>query len=153
MNGPHLSDIALVVLAASRKTHPHLSECAYCREQYEALVAMEELEEAEAEIAENPEAAAGRYRLAAQSGMEADVGLLPRQTWYLDQGRVLLRVFEEHAERLIGYVICAPERLPGMRIRFSGIEESFVPGPDGSFVIGEAELPIEPMTVTLDESA
>lgn len=143
--------MALVVLAASRKSHPHLDSCSYCREQYRALIEMEEFE-AEAEDNTSDEGSeVSRYRLAAQSGVEMGVGLVLRQTWYLDEGRVLLRVFEEDSTRLIGYIICAPERLANLRVRFSGIDESFVPASDGSFVIGSVSLPVEPMAVMLEE--
>lgn len=151
MNGPHLSDMALVVLAASRKSHPHLDSCAYCREQYTTLIEMEEFE-AEADVKPTQmKAEVSRFRLAAQSDVEMDADLILRQTWYLDEGRVLLRVFEEDGTRLIGYVICAPERLAKLRVRFSGIDKRFVPASDGSFVIGSVSLPVEPMAVTLEE--
>lgn len=151
MNGTHLSDMALVVLAASRKSHPHLDSCSYCREQYQALIEMEEFEADAKTNATDARSGDSRYRLAAQSGAEMEAGLVLRQTWYLDEGRVLLRIFEEDGTRLIGYLICAPERLPNMRVRFSGLDESFVPAADGSFVIGSAALPVEPMAVTLEE--
>ena len=151
MNGTHLSDMALVVLAASRKSHPHLDSCAYCREQYRTLIEMEEFE-AEADMkAPDAKTEVARYRLAAQSDVQMDADLILRQTWYLDEGRLLLRVFEEDGTRLIGYVICAPERLAKLRVRFSGIDKSFVPASDGSFVIGSVALPIEPMAVTIEE--
>jgi hypothetical protein len=64
---------------------------------------------------------------------------------------MLLRIFEEQGERLVAYVICAPERLGRLRFHFSGLPESFVPGPDGRFIVGPADLPVEPMAVTFEE--
>lgn len=151
MNGPHLSDIALIVLAASRKPHPHLDACAWCREQYEALIAMEDYEEADAETPVDGAGEAPAYRLAAQSDVEMESGLVLRQTWYLDHGNVLLRIFEERGERLVAYVICAPERLHRLRFHFSGLPDSYVPGDDGRFIVGPVDLPVEPMTVTFEE--
>ncbi|MBR9975070.1 MAG: hypothetical protein KFF77_05780, partial [Bacteroidetes bacterium] len=122
----------------------------YCRAQYDALLEMEELEEADADA---PHGAPGvpAFRLAAQSGIEMDTRLTLRQTWYLDHGNVLLRVFEEDAERLVAYVLCAPERLSRLRFHFSDIPGVFAPDADGHFAIGPAGLPIEPMTVTFEE--
>lgn len=152
MNGPHLSDIALVVLAASRRRHPHIEVCTYCREQYEALLAMEEFEDAEADapMAGAPGAA---FRLAAQSELETNASLVLRQTWYLDQGNVLLRVFEEHGKGLIAYVLCAPERLHRLRFFFSGLPGTFAADQEGRFAIGPASIAIEPMAVTFDEES
>ncbi len=153
MNGPHLSDIALIVLAARRAPHPHIEACAYCREQYEALIAMEDLDEAHSNAPrqDTDDSVSQRpFRLAAQSNVDMDTEIILRQTWYLDEGRVLLRVFEERSHLLIGYVICAPERLSTLRIRFGGLESVFTPGSDGSFLIGSADIPIEPMQVTIE---
>lgn len=154
MNEPHLSDIALIVLAARRAPHPHFENCAWCREQYETLIAMENMEsedDAETHSSALNHAATESFRLAAQSDIVMDADLVLRQTWYLDEGRVLLRVFEETPDRLIGYIICAPERLSGLRIHFSGIAQTFIPAVDGSFLIGASNISIEPMSVTLEE--
>lgn len=154
MNGSHLTDIALIVLATGRKTHPHLESCTYCREQYDALLEMEELRYSEKDIPGNIAAEPSQtngFRLAAQSDVGTDSDLVLRQTWYLDEGRVLLRVFEEEANVLVGYVLCAPERLPSLRFRFSGIDNVFIPSKNGSFVIGDPDIPIEPMAVTFEE--
>lgn len=159
MNGPHLSDIALIALAARRGSHPHIEACAWCREQYEALCALDDFEHAGSggdasgdESGADP-ATIGMnrpFRLAAQSDVEMDQALVLRQTWYLDEGRVIVRVFEEEKNSLVGYVICAPERLAVLRLRFSGLDASFEPGHDGRFLIGGAEIPIEPMSVTIE---
>ncbi len=157
MNGPHLSDIALIVLAARRGSHPHIESCAWCREQYEALLAIEDMEQAESETeASGEEASAGfagtnrPFRLAAQSSVGMDQDLVLRQTWYLDEGRVIVRVFEENKEHLVGYVICDPARFAELRLRFSGIDQLFAPAHDGSFRIGSVTIPIEPMAVEIE---
>ncbi|MDX9758394.1 MAG: hypothetical protein RBU27_04455 [Bacteroidota bacterium] len=151
MNGMHLTDIAILVLVASGQTHPHLDECAFCREQYEAL---RRIDEAERDTATSlPEAAEPHapFRLAAQGMVDAPgdhVAL--RHTWYLEGGRVILRVLEEQDGRLVGYVICTPERLPSIRIHFSGLDTVYVPSADGSFVIGDVGVAIDAMHVTLE---
>ncbi|MFZ1729084.1 MAG: hypothetical protein WBQ23_02650 [Bacteroidota bacterium] len=154
MKEPHLSEIALVVLAARRAPHPHIESCSWCREQYETLITMEDME-GEEDVEEPATAAAhsvnGNFRLAAQSNIETDSALILRQTWYLDEGKVLLRVFEEAPNGLVGYVICESERLHRLRVRFSGITDPFSLNADGSFRIGSSDIPIEPMTVTLEE--
>jgi hypothetical protein len=157
MNGPHLSDIALIVLAARRGSHPHIESCAWCREQYEALLALEDIAQAEdaaetsGEKAEAGFAGTNRpFRLAAQNAVEMDQDLVLRQTWYLDEGSVIVRVFEENKEYLVGYVICDPARLADLRLRFSGIDQLFTPAHDGSFRIGSATIPIEPMAVEIE---
>jgi len=156
MNGPHLSDIALIVLAARRGSHPHIEACAWCREQYEALLALDDMEHAGSEMrTDGEEAGAGfagtkhPFHLAAQSAAEMDQDLVLRQTWYLDEGRVIVRVFEENKEYLVGYVICDPARFAELRLRFSGIDQLFTPAHDGSFRIGSATIPIEPMAVEI----
>ena len=150
MKGPHFRHIALVLLAASRKWHPQLEACAYCQAQYQALLEMEELEEADADAPHGAPGVQG-FRLAAQSGIESDPRLVLRQTWYLDHGNVLLRVFEEDAERLVAYVLCAPERLSRLHFRFSDLPGEFVADETGHFIIGPAGIPVEPMTVTFEE--
>ncbi len=91
-----------------------------------------------------------RFRLAAQGGSEHLEELVWRQTWYLEEGQVVIRVVEDTEEALLlGYVLCNPDRLSTLRIRFSGLEQSFLPDPAGRFVIGPASIDIEPMRVQL----
>ncbi|MCZ7555789.1 MAG: hypothetical protein M5R41_05235 [Bacteroidia bacterium] len=145
----HLGTARLLDLANANGTHPHLDNCAFCREQYEALIAIARF------VAPDVDSAVADggtgYRLAAHSETETQAELLLRQTWYLDGGNVLLRVFEERAhDRLVAYVICDPQRLPLLSFRFSGVDGVFHPAHDGSFVIGGSDIDIEPMTVSID---
>jgi hypothetical protein len=151
IQGDHLSAVALLTLASAQVTHPHLNECAFCREQYDALLEIET--HAVSDSSYGPGYDDAPYRLAAQSETDTYVELLPRHTWYLDGGNVLLRVFEEQThERLVAWVICDPQRLPQLRFRFSGIDADFHAEEDGSFIIGSSDTDIEPMTVTFVES-
>jgi hypothetical protein len=150
IHGDHLSAVTLLTLASAQVTHPHLNECAFCREQYDALRDIDTF------AASDSNFGAGRddmpYRLAAQSESETQAELLPRHTWYLDGGNVLLRVFEEQThERLIAWVVCDPQRLPRLRFHFSDIDADFHAEEDGSFIIGSSDIDIEPMTVTFEE--
>lgn len=149
MNGVHLTDIALLVLVASGQTHPHLDECAFCREQYEALIQMDRAARDTTPAVPDGNAPHGSFRLAAQAAVDLPrEHVVLRHTWYLAGGQVILRVLEERDGCLVGYVICEPERLATIRIRFSGIDTVFVPGVDGSFVIGNTA--VDAMTVTLE---
>ena len=149
----HLTDIAIIVLAASGQRHPHFDECAWCREQYDALRDIDETERAGASPLSDAAEPPGAFRLAAQATMdETGERVALRHTWYLEGGRVILRVLEEHDGRLVGYVVCPPERLATIRIRFSGLDTVFVPDEEGSFVIHETGVAIDAMTVTLDAS-
>lgn len=145
----HLGAARMLELACARQTHPHLDTCAFCREQYEALVDIARLVATDSDS--EPAVGETGYRLAAESETETHAELLPRQTWYLDGGNVLLRVFEERThDRLVAYVICDPQRLPLLSFRFSGVDGVFHPAHDGSFVIGGSDIDIEPMTVSID---
>ncbi len=144
----HLSPARLVSLASGRQTHPHLESCAFCREQYDMLA---ELDEQQTVETPSGDSTAIPFRLAAQSFVQEAASQRLRQTWFLENGNVLIRVFEESAhERLVAYVICETDRFAGLRIRFSGIDEVFRPADDGSFIIGGNDIAIEPMTVELD---
>lgn len=151
MNNAHLSDLTLLSLVTARRTHPHLDRCAFCREQYEALLDLERFEHAPPQESATTRNDHEPLRLAAQSEEEVvDDGPLLRRTWYLDSGNVLLRVFEED-ERLVGYLICAPERLARLRLHIAELHRTFVTDKRGRFVIGDCATAIEPMHVTLEE--
>ncbi|MDT8323372.1 MAG: hypothetical protein RRA94_04600 [Bacteroidota bacterium] len=144
--GTHISEAELVQLARDGGPHSHCDNCAFCREQLEQLRSMLQ--------ASAPSPGANTmpkdFRLAAQSTPPVSEKIRWRQTWYLEDGVVVLRVVEDCREnQLIGYLLCAEDRLAAMRVRFSGIDTSFVPDAEGRFVIGPSSIAIEPMSVQL----
>jgi hypothetical protein len=150
MEARHLTDAELMELAARRVRHQHLEHCAFCAEQYETVLEMRDIARREEEPQRT--GAGTPFRLAAQTdeGLVAELSL--RQTWYLEDGESLLRVFEHVTrEELHGFLLCDPGRLGRICVRFSGIDADFTPASDGSFLIGASGIAIEPMSVTLIE--
>ena len=146
-NERHIPEVELIQLARTDGSHPHCATCAFCKEQLEQLRSM-----LMTESPPLPESspAPDRFRLAAQGGSEEVEELIWRQTWYFEEGQIVLRVVEDPEEGLlIGYVLCDSDRLSTLRIRFSGLEMSFLPDPAGRFIIGPASIDIEPMSVQL----
>ena len=135
-------------LARDGRTHPHCDVCAFCREQLEQL---RDLMQGRMQGSAEGEGAVRRsFRLAAQSNVGTFEGIRWRQTWYLEDGALLVRVVEDTAEHLlIGYCLCDPARLPGLRLRFSGIDGIFVPDATGRFILGSAGIDVEPMHVMI----
>lgn len=145
--GAHIPEPELVQIARDGGNHPHCDDCACCREQLAQIRQMLE-DVAPPQSAEG--AQAKPFRLAAQGAAPAVEETRWRQTWYLEDGGVVLRVVENHREDLlVGYLLCDSGRLPGLRVRFSGIDEDFLPDAEGRFVIGPSSIEIEPMSVRL----
>ena len=143
----HIPEPELIQLARTGGAHPHCAECAFCSEQLTQLRSMLGQEQFPLPGQRPPP---DRFRLAAQGGAEEIEELIWRQTWYFEEGQIVLRVVEDPEEDvLLGYVLCDPERLSTIRVRFSGLETSFLPDPAGRFVIGPPSIDIEPMTVQL----
>jgi hypothetical protein len=144
----HMSEAELVQLARSGGTHPHCDVCAFCREQLAQLRAMRDHVDAAGEA---DGATLMQFRLAAQGAPQVTEDTRWRQTWYLEDGAVVLRVVEDRREQMLtGFLLCAPERLETARVRFSGIAESFRPDSEGRFTIGPSSIDIEPMSVQLE---
>jgi hypothetical protein len=146
--GAHLDAALLISIAAGKRTHPHIEGCAFCREQVEELRSLAQFEKQTSDSQQEPDT----YRLAAMSMSvaEAQPELRLRHTWYLEEGDILLRVFEDRIhDQLLGYIICDTELLSRVRIRFSGIDKEYAASEDGSFSIGPSSIDIEPMHVVL----
>ncbi|MBN1446916.1 MAG: hypothetical protein JXA28_03210 [Bacteroidetes bacterium] len=147
----HLPELRLIQLARSGEDHPHLAECAFCREQYEALREM--LLGAPAERGESIPHDDRSFRLAAASEPMTTEVQRWRQTWYLEDGALVLRVLEDRdVQQLIGFCIGDPHRYAHLKIHFSGIARSFTPDAQGRFEIGPSSLEIEPMRVHIEEA-
>ena len=150
LNTYHLSEIRLVQIARSGEDDPHLHECVFCREQYDALRGM--LLGAPHERAAESPGGDQSYRLAAQSETDTDEDQRWRQTWYLEDGALVIRVIEDIGEqRLTGFCIGDPGRYGGLRIHFSGLKDVFTPDAQGRFDIGPSSIEIEPMRVEIEE--
>jgi len=144
----HMSEAELVQLARSGGTHPHCDACAFCREQ---LLQLRDMLGGTGAAEVDESGTPAQFRLAAQSFEQVDSDTRWRQTWYLEDGAVVLRVVEDRRESALdGYLLCAPERLQNMQVRFSGIEECFRPDSEGRFRIGPSSIEIEPMSVLLE---
>jgi len=153
MNGrrtSHIPELRLIQLARSGEDHPHLVECAFCREQYEALRTI--LLGAPVRFDGSQPSKDQPFRLAAQTGQTAREAQRWRQTWYLEDGALVIRVLEDvDTDQLVGFCISDPRRYPRLRIRFSDIPDSFSPDAQGRFIIGPATIEIEPMRVYIEE--
>lgn len=149
-NTYHLSELRLVQIARSGEDDQHLHECVFCREQYDALREMLLGAPHEGERDEGSDEQS--FRLAAQSDTETDNEQRWRQTWYLEDGALVIRVIEDtRTQHLTGYCIGDPERYPALRIRFSGLQDVFVPDAQGRFDIGSSSIEIEPMRIEIEE--
>jgi hypothetical protein len=149
-NISHLSELRLVQIARSGEDDPHLYECAFCREQYDALREM--LLGAPQEQRAGTHPGDSSFRLAAQSEADTDEDQRWRQTWYLEDGALVIRVIEEtEKQRLTGFCIGDPERYAALRIRFSGLQDVFTPDAQGRFDIGPSSIEIEPMRVDIED--
>jgi len=140
----HLSMEELMLAALTGASPPHAAACAFCSEQLALVRELAAFEDGVQETAYERE-----YRLAAATGTDRSQFTL-RRTWYLEGSAGLVRVLEdtEHAQ-LVGYLVAPDARPASVRIRFSGIENEFIPGGDGSFVIGPATIDIESMDVSI----
>ena len=145
----HIPEAQLVQLARSGEAHAHLTECVFCREQLEQL--RELFGDEQRSIDAQPGSPERKFRLAAQSAPDIADDIVWRQTWYLDDGQIVVRVVEDSREGvLIGYLLADPLPEEGLRVRFSDIDAAFVPDADGRFVIGPASIEIEPMLVLIE---
>ncbi len=150
----HLSMQQLLAAALRDEPPAHISECAFCGEQYDLAVDYLRFEQSEAEGMEgmsSPLPSAPQYRLAAQTA-EQDLPMFRlRRTWYLDGNSTILRVIEDTQRKLLtGFLITEPASTLRRIVRFDGIERSFSPDKNGVFEIGSANIDIEPMNVVVD---
>jgi hypothetical protein len=145
----HIPEAELVHYARCGESHPHLKECAFCREQLEQL--RELLVDVERVLDGQVGSSPRHFRLAAQSASNAVADIIWRQTWYLDEGRIVIRVVEDSREGvLVGYFL--GDRHPGdvVHIRFSDLDRSFSPDAEGRFIIGPSSIEIEPMSAFIE---
>lgn len=151
----HLDLETVLSLALRGERSAHFDVCCFCREQY--ALALDYLAfEAKMVADENADDlqpygdSNQQYRLAAETGLDTTPLFRLRRTWYLRNSSIILRVIEDTQKQiLIGFFIAERPEEQGMRIRFDGIREEFIPDSNGVFEIGIASIDIEPMSVTL----
>ena len=151
----HLEIAEIIRLALIGEYHSHFQDCAFCREQYEDALAIDQFiadEDSGTITSEPAEILQTEYRLAAQSEDEVAEKTHVRRTWYFEAGETILRVMEDTEKQILyGHLITAPERLRLIVVHFSGIEEAFRPDENGLFEIGSATLQIEKMEATVSQ--
>jgi hypothetical protein len=146
----HLSLEEIIELAATGGEHPHLAACAFCREQLEAMQALENFDAQTDDEAGSADIPVNVYRLAAATPA-TDETIRLRRAWFLENGTVVVRVMEDAGDgTLVGFVLSDPSQHADIRIRFSGLEHVFTPDASGRFVIGPSSIDIESMDANLD---
>jgi hypothetical protein len=152
----HLEMAEILRLAMRGEYNTHFVDCAFCREQYEDALEFEQYQSEENVTTWDGDRQGNgspqRYRLAAQDSEESPDKTHLRRTWYLESGDVILRVMEDtEQEKLYGHLILDPDRYASVVIRFSGIEQDFLPDSSGLFEIGSSSLAVERMDVTMNQ--